>query len=50
LKNASDVEIRRLAIENGIQTLRKSALKKMLAGITTMEEVLRVTVSEGLGE
>jgi len=50
LKNASDVEIRRLAIENGMQTLRKSALKKMLAGITTMEEVLRVTVSEGLGE
>lgn len=46
LKNASDVEIRRVAIKNGMQTLRKSALRKMLAGITTVEEVLRVTVSE----
>ncbi len=46
LKNASDVEIRKVAIANGMQTLRKSALRKMLSGITTMEEVLRVTIAE----
>ncbi|MFN3550212.1 MAG: GspE/PulE family protein [Endomicrobiia bacterium] len=46
LKNASDVEIRQVAIANGMQTLRKSALRKMLAGVTTMEEVLRVTIAE----
>lgn len=46
LRNASDVEIRKVAIENGMTTLRKSALIKMLTGITTMEEVLRVTLTE----
>ncbi|MCS7151865.1 MAG: type IV-A pilus assembly ATPase PilB [Endomicrobia bacterium] len=44
LRNASDIEIRKAAIKNGMQTLRKSALRKMLAGITTVEEVLRVTI------
>ncbi|MCX7956779.1 MAG: type IV-A pilus assembly ATPase PilB [Endomicrobia bacterium] len=46
LKNAPDVEIKKVAIKNGMQTLRKSALRKMLSGMTTMEEVLRVTISE----
>ncbi len=46
LNNRSDYEIRQVAISNGMTTLRKSALKKMLAGITTIEEVLRVTISD----
>ena len=46
LNNAPDIEIRKTAIKNKMQTLRQSALRKMLAGITTIEEVLRVTVSE----
>ncbi|MCS7227420.1 MAG: type IV-A pilus assembly ATPase PilB [Endomicrobia bacterium] len=50
LNNAPDIEIKRTAIKNGMQTLRKSALRKMLSGITTIEEVLRVTVSEEIGE
>ncbi len=36
-------EIREKAIENGMITLRESALRKMLKGVTTAEEVLRVT-------
>jgi type IV pilus assembly protein PilB len=50
LKNVSDIEIRRAAIRNGMKTLRQSALIKMLSGITTIEEVLRVTVSEEVSE
>lgn len=46
LKNVPDVEIKKVAIRNGMSSLRKSALRKMLAGITTIEEVLRVTISE----
>lgn len=50
LKNVPDIEIKKVAIKNGMSTLRKSALKKMIAGITTIEEVLRVTISEEIGE
>lgn len=50
LKNAPDSEIKKVAIKNGMRTLRGSALYKMLKGITTIEEVLRVTVSEEVGE
>ncbi|MEN3013977.1 MAG: type IV-A pilus assembly ATPase PilB [Endomicrobiia bacterium] len=49
LKNTPDIEIKKVAIRNGMSTLRKSAIRKMLAGITTIEEVLRVTVSEETG-
>jgi len=50
LKNVSDIEIKKAAIRNGMRTLRQSALYKMLSGITTIEEVLRVTVSEEVSE
>jgi type IV pilus assembly protein PilB len=50
LRNAPDIEIKRVAIRNGMRTLRQSALIKMLSGITTIEEVLRVTVSEEVSE
>lgn len=40
-RNASDLE--RTAVNEGMHTLRKSALKKFAQGLTTLEEVLRVT-------
>jgi general secretion pathway protein E len=36
-------EMRQAALTEGMQTLRQSALQKLLKGITTIEEVLRVT-------
>jgi type IV pilus assembly protein PilB len=45
LQNRSDYEIRQRAVANGMTTLRMAALRKMLAGVTTIEEVLRITVS-----
>jgi len=36
-------EIQREAMRLGMQTLRQSGVKKVLEGVTTVEEVLRVT-------
>jgi len=36
-------EIKREAVKNGMRTLRQSALRKLAEGITTFEEVVRVT-------
>ncbi|MFN7940394.1 MAG: GspE/PulE family protein [Thermoanaerobaculia bacterium] len=36
-------EIKREAVKNGMKTLRQSALRKLAEGITTYEEVIRVT-------
>ncbi len=44
LVGASALEIRRKAIEEGMITLRGSGLRKIKAGVTTIEEVLRETV------
>ena len=41
--NAGAQELKKQAISEGMHTLRESAIKKMKAGITTLEEVLRVT-------
>jgi general secretion pathway protein E len=38
--------IRESAIKNGMQTLHSSGLKKVLEGVTTLSEVLRVTQSD----
>jgi type IV pilus assembly protein PilB len=43
LRRASALEIRRTAIEEAMVTLRQSGLAKMKQGVTTLEEVLRVT-------
>lgn len=43
IQGSSTAELKRLAVENGMQTLRRSALKKLAEGRTTLEEVLRVT-------
>jgi type IV pilus assembly protein PilB len=45
LRNAPTAEIREMALAQGMKTLRQNALQKVLDGVTTVEEVLRVTVS-----
>lgn len=42
LKGASENEIRKEAINLGMLTLRQSGIRKVIAGITSIEEVLRV--------
>ena len=44
LSGASALEIRRLALEKGMISLRRSGLIKVMNGVTTIEEVLRETV------
>ena len=46
LNGASAAEIRQEAIREGMQTLRRSALKKLLEGITTLNEVCRVSAAD----
>lgn len=46
LKGASAAEIKNEAVRLGMSTLRQSALKKVELGITTLEEVIRVTVED----
>ncbi len=43
LQGYSATEIKRLAVSEGMQTLRMSGLRKMGQGVTSLEEVLRVT-------
>jgi general secretion pathway protein E len=43
LKSADSGAIKRIATAEGMQSMRTQGLKKALAGITTVEEVLRVT-------
>jgi type IV pilus assembly protein PilB len=45
LVGASSLELKRKAIENGMMTLRRSGLCKIMLGQTSMEEVLRETVN-----
>jgi type IV pilus assembly protein PilB len=46
LRGASTAEIRAMAQSQGMKTLRQAGLLKVLEGSTTIEEVLRVTVSD----
>jgi len=45
---SSSWEIRKAAREAGMRTLRQDAWMKVMAGITTVEEVLRVTKGDRL--
>jgi type IV pilus assembly protein PilB len=45
LVGASGLELRKKAVERGMVTLRQSGLRKVKEGLTTIEEVLRETVS-----
>ncbi|MBI5528083.1 MAG: type IV-A pilus assembly ATPase PilB [Deltaproteobacteria bacterium] len=42
----SDIEIKHVAVQRGMKTLRQSALSKLAAGITTVEEVVGVTLAD----
>ena len=44
--NASQLEMRKLAIKNGMTPLREAGLEKIKNGSTTIEEILRATVEE----
>jgi type IV pilus assembly protein PilB len=46
LEGASTAEIKKASIRLGMKTLRMSGLTKVAEGITTMEEVIRVTFSD----
>ena len=43
LQGYSAGELKRVAIQDGMQSLRKSALKKLAQGLTSLEELVRVT-------
>jgi len=43
LHKATADEVRKVAVEEGMKTLRQLAIEKLLAGMTTIEEVIRVT-------
>ncbi len=42
-------ELRTMGVENGMRTLRMDAVEKLKAGITTLEEVMRVTTEDDPG-
>ena len=44
LRNAPTAEIRDVALSQGMKTLRQNGVRKVLEGVTTVEEVLRVTM------
>jgi general secretion pathway protein E len=46
LKNADSNAIKRAAVERGMRTLRLDGANKVLAGITTIEEVMMVTAED----
>ena len=43
VQGADAPEIKREAVKNGMRTLRQSALRKLAEGVTTFQEVVRVT-------
>lgn len=47
LQGASDEELKRLAMQNGMQTIEQDGLQKARAGLTSLEEVLRVSRGSG---
>lgn len=46
VKRASSLEIKTYAISKGMTTLREDALKKSCQGLTTLDEVMRVTAED----
>ena len=46
LQGASAAELKAAAIKKGMATLRVSGIKKVLEGVTTPEEILRVTMAD----
>ncbi len=48
LKEASSVEVRKAALEQGMTSLAEDGWRLVYEGVTTVDEILRVTKSEGL--
>jgi type IV pilus assembly protein PilB len=46
LQGASTAELKLGAIKNGMSTLRMSGIRKIMDGVTTPEEIMRVTMSD----
>lgn len=46
LEGASAIEIKRMAVKFGMKTLRMSGLTKIKEGVSSMEEIVRVTLAE----
>ncbi|MFQ5465350.1 MAG: type IV-A pilus assembly ATPase PilB [Thermodesulfobacteriota bacterium] len=46
LNGASTAELKRAAIMGGMKTLRMSGISKVAEGVTTIEEILRVTMAD----
>ena len=46
IAGASTAEVKRTAIATGMSTLRRSGLNKIAEGVTTVEEVLRITMPD----
>lgn len=50
LRGASAMELKKIAMQNGMRTLRQSALTKMIQGVTSAQEVVKVTASDDINE
>jgi type IV pilus assembly protein PilB len=46
LSGASAMDLKRAAIQQGMKTLRQSGLSKVAEGMTTIEEIVRVTMAD----
>jgi type IV pilus assembly protein PilB len=46
LEGGNDVQIKREALENGMITLRRAAIRNILKGKTSIEETLRITTAD----
>lgn len=46
IKKLSAEGVRRRAMEEGVRTMRADGIRKVLAGVTTLEELARVTRQE----
>jgi type IV pilus assembly protein PilB len=46
LRNVSTSDLKHEAVLLGMTTLRQSGIKKVIEGVTTVEEVLRVTFED----
>jgi len=46
LQGASTAELKAEMIRCGVKTLRMSGIQKLIEGITTVEEVLRISVAD----
>jgi len=46
LKRARENEVKKISRTEGMKTLREDGITKVLAGVTSLEEVLRVTVAD----